>query len=51
VEMFDLAGRLGAPDPSELDNHADDPAYASERRTLASALAALLEDDLRSAVP
>jgi len=51
VELFDLAGRIGAPDPSELVNHADDPAYASQRRTLASALAALLEDDLRSAVP
>jgi hypothetical protein len=34
-----------------LRNRADDPAYARLRRTMASALAALLEDDLRFAVP
>jgi hypothetical protein len=34
-----------------LRNRADDPAYASLRRTLATSLAVLLEDDLRSAVP
>ena len=51
IELFDLVGRLGAPDPRELRNHADDRAYASLRRTLAAALEALLAEDLRSAVP
>jgi N-acetylglucosamine-6-sulfatase len=51
VELFDLVGTLGRPDPAELRNRADDPAYASLRRTLATSLAVLLEDDLRSAVP
>jgi N-acetylglucosamine-6-sulfatase len=51
VELFDLVGTLGRPDPAELHNRADDPAYTNLRRTMATALAALLEDDLRSAVP
>jgi arylsulfatase A-like enzyme len=51
VELFDLAGALGTQDPWQLRNRADDPDYASVRRILATSLAALLEDDLRSAVP
>jgi N-acetylglucosamine-6-sulfatase len=51
VELFDLVGTLGSPDPAELHNRADNPAYTNLRRTMATALAALLEDDLRSAVP
>jgi N-acetylglucosamine-6-sulfatase len=51
IELFDLAGRLGAADPWELHNRADDPVYASVRRTLAASLAEMMGDEPRSAVP
>jgi arylsulfatase A-like enzyme len=41
VELYDLTGRRGAPDPGELDNRADRPAYADVRARLASLLASL----------
>jgi arylsulfatase A-like enzyme len=39
VELYDLTGAIGPPDPSELRNVADDPAYATERARLAVELA------------
>jgi N-acetylglucosamine-6-sulfatase len=51
VELFDLSGRFGSPDPWELHNRADDPAYASLRRALAMSLANLLGDELRPEKP
>jgi hypothetical protein len=41
VELYDLTGQLGPADPDELQNRADDPAYAAVRSQLASLLAAL----------
>ena len=40
-ELYDLAGVLGPPDPDQLENRADAPAYAGIRRRLASRLRAL----------
>jgi arylsulfatase A-like enzyme len=40
-ELYDLTGRLGPADPYELDNRADDPAYAPVLARLAARLAAL----------
>jgi N-acetylglucosamine-6-sulfatase len=51
VELFDLTGRLGAPDPHELRNRADVPAYAGTRAVLTAWLDAFLADDLRPAGP
>jgi len=44
VELYDIGGRRGTPDPFELWNHADDPAYGSIRRKLAGALAQLVSE-------
>lgn len=41
VELYDLAGTLGPPDPDELHNVADDPVYAGVRATLAATLVTL----------
>ncbi|MBI3648082.1 MAG: sulfatase [Actinobacteria bacterium] len=41
VELYDLTGRLGPADPGELDNRAEDPAYARERARLASLMLSL----------
>ena len=46
VELYDLVGRLGPADPSELRNRADDPAYAAVRRELALSLEELVNDPL-----
>lgn len=43
VELYDLAGRLGPADPSELRNRADDPAYSAIRRELALTLEELVD--------
>ncbi len=43
VELYDLAGRLGPPDPGELTNRAGDPRYAAVRSRLASLLGTLLQ--------
>ena len=51
TELFDLIGQLGAPDPHELRNHADAPAYAGVRATLTAWLDAFLAGDLRAAGP
>ncbi len=51
IELFDLVGRWGAPDPHELHNQADDPAYAGTRATLTARLEALFAGDLRAAEP
>ncbi len=51
VELYDLLGRLGPADPSELRNRADDPAYASVRRELAVSLAELAGDGPLPALP
>jgi N-acetylglucosamine-6-sulfatase len=40
-ELYDLMGRIGPPDPFELDNRAADPAYAIVLARLAARLAAL----------
>ncbi len=41
VELYDLTGQLGAPDPDALQNRANDPIYAAKRAELAAQLAAL----------
>ena len=41
VELYDLTGQLGPADPDELQNRANDPAYAAVRTQLASLLAGL----------
>lgn len=51
IELFDLMGRLGAPDPHELRNRADVPAYAGTRATLTARLDAFLAGGLRAARP
>jgi N-acetylglucosamine-6-sulfatase len=48
VELYDLVGRLGPADPSELRNRADDPAYSTVRRELALSLEELVNDPLPS---
>ncbi len=50
VELYDLTGRLGPPDPYELRNRAFDPAYASVRADLAERLAELQGVDLVTTV-
>jgi arylsulfatase A-like enzyme len=42
VELYDVGGALGPPDPWELRNRAADPRYAAVRRTLANRLHGLL---------
>ncbi|MEW6058684.1 MAG: sulfatase [Actinomycetota bacterium] len=37
-ELYDLTGRLGSPDPYELENRVSDPAYAGLRADLAARL-------------
>jgi arylsulfatase A-like enzyme len=51
VELFDVAGRLGPPDPLELRNRADEPAYAGTRAALSAWLEMLLAGDLQAAEP
>jgi arylsulfatase A-like enzyme len=46
TELYDLTGRLGPPDPAQLDNRARDPRYGRVLVRLAGAL-----DDLRSLPP
>jgi arylsulfatase A-like enzyme len=41
TELYDLAGVIGSADPFELENRADDPAYAAVRARLSARLAAL----------
>ena len=41
VELYDLTGQHGSADPDELENRANDAAYASVRTQLASLLATL----------
>ncbi len=41
VELYDLTGALGRPDPEELRNVAARPRYASTRRWLANTLVRL----------
>jgi arylsulfatase A-like enzyme len=41
TELYDLAGVIGWADPFELENRADDPAYAAVRARLSARLAAL----------
>lgn len=38
LELYDLTGAAGPPDPFQLDNRADDPAYAGLRAELAALL-------------
>ena len=42
VELYDVGGALGPPDPWQLHNRADDPRYAGVRDELAARLADLL---------
>ncbi|MGZ8582725.1 MAG: sulfatase/phosphatase domain-containing protein, partial [Actinomycetota bacterium] len=51
VELYDLLGRFGPADPSELRNRADAPAYVSVRRELAVSLAELAGDGPLPALP
>jgi N-acetylglucosamine-6-sulfatase len=43
-ELYDRAGEIGPADPDELENRVSDPAYAAQRRSLASLLHALLAE-------
>jgi arylsulfatase A-like enzyme len=42
IELYDLTGRLGPADPSELRNRAGDPRYRDVRRSLAASLDRLM---------
>lgn len=42
VELYDLSGRIGAPDPNELRNRARDPRYRAVETRLRSLLASLV---------
>jgi N-acetylglucosamine-6-sulfatase len=42
VELYDIGGAIGPPDPWELHNRADDPRYAHVRDVLAARLDAFL---------
>ena len=50
VELYDITGQHGPPDPWELQNRADDPAYAAVRAQLAEQLAELQVVDLTTTI-
>jgi arylsulfatase A-like enzyme len=51
VELYDLTGRLGPPDPAELRNRAGEPRYLAVQRSLAATLDRLMAQDPVPAPP
>jgi arylsulfatase A-like enzyme len=49
VELFDVAGEIGPPDPAELDDRSGDPAYAAVRARLETLLSQMLSEAPRPA--